>query len=421
MSDLVIHKYGGTSLANSDRMKRVARRIARLCGDGGKALVVVSAQGDATDRLIGLGLEMTARPDAREMDALMATGEQSSAALASMALSACGVRAVSLAGWQAGIRTDDRFGAATIRAIDPAPIRARLEERDCVVVAGFQGATEAGEITTLGRGGSDTTAVALAAAFGARTVDIFTDVDGVFTADPRHVPTARKLADISYDEIIELSTEGARVLDSRAVTLGKMYDVEIHKRSSFHDEPGTIIRKETVMEKRDVRGVTCRQNISKVTLAGVPKRPGALHRIFERIAQLQVNVDAIIQTDTSGETTDVSFTLVREDLLKVVKVLQETGRELDVSDVQYEVDCAKVSVVGEGMRSRPGVAATIFEALAERDVDIHMISTSDIKISVLVDLDRAQEAVRAIHDKFGLGLPAAAGGAAVATGAGAGA
>lgn len=405
MDNLVIHKYGGTSIANSDRLKRVARRIARLVGEGRRALVVVSAQGDATDRLIGLGLELTGKPDAREMDALMATGEQASAALACLALAGAGVKAVSLAGWQAGIRTDERFGRASIKDIDAERIRRRFDDAPCVVVAGFQGVTEAGEITTLGRGGSDTTAVALAAAFNARSVDIFTDVDGVFTADPRHVPTARKLADISYDEIIELSTEGARVLDSRAVTLGKLYDVEIHKRSSFNEEPGTVIRKETVVEKRDVRGVTCRQNISKVTLTGVPKRPGALHRIFERIAAMGVNVDAIIQTDTTGETTDVSFTLVREDLLKVVKVLQETGRELDVSDVQYEVDCAKVSVVGEGMKSRPGVAATVFEALAERDVDIHMISTSDIKISVLVDLDRAQEAVRAIHDKFGLGDP----------------
>ncbi len=407
MDNLVIHKYGGSSISNSDRLRRVARRLARLVEEGRRPLVVVSAQGDATDRLIGLGLEMNPKPSPREMDVLMATGEQVSTALTCLALDALGVKAVSLAGWQAGIQTDDAFGRARVKRIDAERIRAVMNEHQCVVVAGFQGVTEAGEVTTLGRGGSDTTAVALAAALGVGTVEIFTDVDGVFTADPRHVPTARKLADVSYDELIELSSEGARVLDSRAVILGKLYDVTIHKRSSFVDEPGTLIRKETVVEKRDVRGVTCRQNISKVTLVGVPKKPGALHRIFERIAAMGVNVDAIIQTDTTDDTTDVSFTLMRDDLLKVVKVLQETGRELHVSDVQYAVDCAKVSVVGEGMKSRPGVAATVFEALAEREVDIHMISTSDIKISVLVDLERAQEAVRAIHDKFGLGSPAA--------------
>lgn len=401
--EIIVQKYGGTSISNSDRMRKAARRIKRRIEQGQRLVVVVSAQGDTTDRLIGLGLELNEKPPTREMDMLMTTGEQVSIALMTMALMGQGVKAVSQTGWQVGIRTNGVFGGSAVLGVNGPRILDLLKEYECIVVAGFQGISDAGEITTLGRGGSDTTALALAAAINARECEIFTDVDGVFTADPRHVDGTRLLVDLSYDEMLEMASEGARVMDGRAVSFAKGYGIAIRVRSCFNDDPGTVIRKEIHVEKRIVRAVSCKKNLSKVTLAGVPKTPGSLHRIFARIADAGINIDAIIQTDTTRETTDVSFTLLRSDLPGVVKILQDAARELSVTDVQYEVDCAKVSIIGEGMKSRPGIAARLLEALSEREISVYMISTSDVSIAVIIDLEAVDHAVQAVHDHFHLG------------------
>ncbi len=401
-TNIVIHKYGGTSISNSDRVKKAAKRIRNIVESGKKVVVVVSAQGDTTDRLIGLAMELNNTPPPREMDMLLSTGEQVSIALMAMSLNALSVKTVSLTGWQAGINTDIKFGSASVNDVNIENIEKLLETYDCIVVAGFQGLGNGNEITTLGRGGSDTTALILAATLGVEMCEVFTDVDGVFSADPRYVKDARKLQDLSFDEMLELASEGARVMDGRAVSFAKRYGIAIHVRSFNSDESGTIVRGESVLEKHAVRGVSYKNDISKVTLVGIPKTPEALYKIFDVIGENGICVDAILQTDSTKDRTDVTFTLMRSDLLNVVKVLQEVARELDVSDVQYEVDCAKVSIVGEGMKNRPGIAAKLFKALAEREINIHMTSTSDTNISVIINLDHVFEAVNAIHEKFNL-------------------
>ena len=401
---LIVQKYGGTSVANPERIKNVARRVARYRAQGDKIVVVVSAMSGVTDNLIRLAKEIMPLPSEREMDMLLATGEQTTTALTAMALHARQLKAVSLTGAQAGIVTDGVHTKAKIQNITPKQVHALLDDGNVVIVAGFQGQTQEGQITTLGRGGSDLTAIALASALKADLCQIYTDVDGVYTADPRLVPNARKLEEISYDEMLELASLGAKVMQSRSVEFAKKFGVVFEVRSSLNVNPGTIVKEETKnMEDVVIRGVSLDKNQAKVTLVAVPDKPGVAARIFTALADAAINVDMIVQTASHGSgapATDISFTLDKPDLLKAQKVLDTIKADIGFRDAVADEKIGKLSIVGVGMRSHSGVAARMFEALARAGVNIDMISTSEIKISVVIDLAKGEPAIKAVHEAF---------------------
>jgi aspartate kinase len=403
---IVVQKYGGSSVATTEKIAAVAARIADRAKTA-QMVVVVSAMGDTTDELISMAKALCAMPDDREMDKLLSTGEQASSALMAIALHDLGVKAVSLTGGQAGIITEKTPGKARILKIDVKRLKDELNRGNVVVVAGFQGITENAswaDITTLGRGGSDTTAVALAAALKADSCEIYTDVDGVFTADPRIEPNARKLSTISYEEMLEMAGQGARVMHSRAVELGQIYDVEILVANSTRNVPGTLIKKEDPdMEVRNpVRGIAHDTDVTRVTIVAVPDKPGIAARIFHAVAEANVNVDVIVQNVSSEGHTDVSFTVSDADYDKVMKALEPVLPELGAREVKTDQNVAKVSVVGSGMRSSPGYADSMFQALAAEGINILSITTSEIRITCLIDRSMVKQAVRALHKTFEL-------------------
>ncbi len=399
---LVVQKFGGTSVADATRMKRVARRVADTRREGNDVVVVVSAMGKTTDDLIELAAQINDDPPGREMDMLLTAGERISMALLAMALHAEGVPAVSLTGSQAGILTDTSHGAAKITSITGERVRSSLADGQVVIVAGFQGVSpETKEITTLGRGGSDASAVALSAALGADACEIYTDVDGVFTADPRLVPNARKLAEVTFEEMLELAAHGSKVLMARSVEFGRRFGIPIHVRSSFNDTPGTWV-KETTMEQAIISGVAHDISEAKVTVVDVPDTPGVAASLFERLAAERVNVDMIVQNVSSLGRTDISFTVPEDSLAIAQKVADEAKAELGAAAVTVDGGIAKVSLVGAGMKSEPGIAARLFRALARAGINIEMISTSTIRVSVVVDQADTQAAVQALAEEFDL-------------------
>jgi aspartate kinase len=420
---LVVQKFGGSSLAEADRIRRVAARIARARAGGADLVVVVSAMGDTTDELLALAAAITDDPDARELDMLLATGEHQSATLVSMALHALGVKAISLTGAQAGITTDESHGRARIANVEPRRVRRELDRGNVVIVAGFQGqkagsadgaagddggpsAGEPGETTTLGRGGSDTTAVALAAALRADRCQIFTDVRGIYTADPRLVPDARQLKVIGYEEMLELAQQGAQVMQVRAVELGWINDVEIEVLSSFEDAPGTLIREDPLVEQRNkVRGLAHDRNVAKVTLLAVPDRPGIARAVFGPLADAGVIVDMIVQNVGHDGATDISFTVPRVELARAEKVLAPVVGEMGARGITTDPTVAKVSIVGAGLHNAPGYAARMFGSLADAGVNIEMISTSEVRITCVIGEAKLADALSALHGAFELERP----------------
>jgi len=400
---LIVQKYGGTSVGDAPRIQRVAERVVATRQAGNQVVVVVSAMGDTTDDLVALARQVTPDPPPRELDMLLTAGERISMALLAMAIADLGVTAKSFTGSQAGIITDTLHGKARILDVRAGRISEALGDGHVVIVAGFQGVSTTRDVTTLGRGGSDTTAVALAAALGAATCEIYTDVDGVYTADPRLVPQARKLHAVSYEEMLELAACGARVLMLRSVEYARRHGIVLHVRSSFTNAPGTWVREEDErMEKAIISGVPHDTSEAKVTLVRVPDRPGIAARVMRAIAEQSVNVDMIVQNVSHGGTTDISFTVPKTDLAQAMLVLDKVRDEVGADRVEADEDVAKVSLVGAGMKSSPGVAAAMFEALAEAGVNIEMISTSTIRISCVIRAADVGTAVRAIHDRFHL-------------------
>ena len=403
---LIVQKYGGTSVGNPERIKNVAARVGKYHAKGDQIVVVVSAMSGVTDNLIKLAKEIMPLPNEREMDVLLATGEQTTIALAAIALHSIGLPAISLTGAQAGIVTDGVHTKAKIQNITPKNIHDLLDQGNVVIVAGFQGQTIEGQVTTLGRGGSDLTAIALAAALKADLCQIYTDVDGVYTADPRIVPGAKKLEEISYDEMLELASLGAKVMQSRSVEFAKKFGVIFEVRSSLNDNPGTIVKEETKnMEDVVVRGVSLDKNQAKVTLVAVPDRPGVAARIFKAIGDANINVDMIVQNISHGTpdlvgATDLSFTVDKPDLLKAQKVIDGLKPEIGFGKVIATDNIGKLSLVGVGMKSHTGVAGKMFETLAQEGINIEMISTSEIKISVIIDLAKGAQAMKAVHAAF---------------------
>jgi aspartate kinase len=399
---LIVQKYGGTSVADVERIRNVARRVTGCRRRGDDLVVVVSAMAGETNRLLALAKDTCPEPDRRESDVLVSTGEQVTTALLAMALTHAGCPALSLQGHQIRIVTDQAYTKARIRSIDDARIRAELAAGRVVVVAGFQGVDEDDNITTLGRGGSDTSAVALAAALEADSCEIYTDVDGVYTSDPRIVPNARKLDRISYDEMLELASQGAKVLQIRSVEFAKRYAVPVQVRSSFTDTEGTwVVAEEASMEDVLVSGVTSDSNEAKITLVGVPDQPGLAARVFGPIADANIVVDMIIQNASAAErTTDLTFTVPKADFAQAMDLVRKLQREIGAKDVRSDENIAKVSIVGLGMRSHAGVAAKMFRTLAEVNINIQMIATSEIKTSIVVDAKFVELAVRVLHDAF---------------------
>jgi len=401
---IIVQKYGGTSVADVERIQNVAKRVLRAKKEGYDVVVVVSALGDTTDNLIGLALQITSNPPERELDMLVSTGEQVSCALLAMAMHKLGEDAISFTGAQVGIITDDSFTKARIVDINAKRIVEELSKKRIVIVAGFQGVNMNQDITTLGRGGSNLTAVALAKVLGAVSCEMNTDVEGVFTADPRIVKDARKIDRISYEEMFELASAGATVLQPRSIEFAMKFGVPIHVRSSFSNRIGTIISREVkAMEDIIVSGVALNKDEAKVTICDVPDRPGIAAKIFKDIAKQDINVDMIVQNVSRTGATDVSFTVPASDLNKTIKVAKDISGKIKAGDITFDKEIAKVSIVGIGMKSHSGVAANMFEALAEKGINIEMISTSEIKISCVVNKKFGEEAVRAIHAKFGLG------------------
>jgi aspartate kinase len=399
---IVVQKYGGTSLATPERISRIADRIAATRRAGHAVVVVVSAMGRTTDELIDLARAVNPEPPKREMDMLLTAGERISMALMAMAIAARGIEAVSFTGSQAGILTDAAHGSAKIQAIRGTRVSDSLQQGKVVIVAGFQGVDpEAKEVTTLGRGGSDATAVALAAALGADACEIYTDVDGVFTADPRIVPGARKLDEISFDEMLELAASGTGVLMSRSVEFGRRFNIPIHVRSSFHDDEGTWVKEQT-MEQAIISGVAHDRSEAKVTVMHVPDRPGVAARLFTPLAESDVDVDMIVQNVSHDGFTDISFTVPKEMADIARAIADKVAAEIEAGAVDLDADIAKVSLVGAGMKSHPGVAATVFSALADANINVEMISTSTIRISCVVRAGQVEEAVRVLHAAFQL-------------------
>ncbi|HYW79824.1 MAG TPA: aspartate kinase, partial [Thermoguttaceae bacterium] len=399
---IIVQKFGGTSVADSEKILAAARKAIRAQREGNQVVMVVSAMGKNTDTLVSLAAELTDEPPAREMDMLLSTGEQVSVALMAMAIHSLGHEAISLTGAQIGIVTDSTHTKARIRSISTDRMRAALDAGKIVIAAGFQGVDDAFNITTLGRGGSDTTAVALAAVLGADSCEIYTDVDGVYTTDPRVVPEARRTGRISYDEMLELASAGAGVMHNRAIEFAKKFSVPIHVRSSFSDVPGTMITSEPESTLVPVCGAAKARDEARVTVLGVPNRPGAALTIFSEIAAKKVAMDMIVQNVAADGHTDISFTVFRDDLPATLKAVEESTRKLEVEGYNYDEDLAKVSVVGAGMATQTGVAEKMFRALAEKQINILMITTSEIKISVLVTKEQAQEALRTVHEVFQL-------------------
>ena len=392
---LLVYKFGGSSVADAAGLRCAAGQLAEAAAAGFHIIAVVSAQGKTTDRLLQSTAELTAHPACREADQLLATGEQASAALMAMTLQERGLSAVSLTGWQAGIHTDGNHAAAEITALHRRRILRELEAGKIVIVAGFQGVDREGDITTLGRGGSDTTAVALAAAFDACGCRICTDVDGVYTADPRKVPNAKKLEEISFDEMLELASLGAQVLNNRSVELAKKYNVELEVLSSLNPIPGTVVKEVTKMEGMLIKGVAKDTDVAVITILNVPDEPGTSFKIFGLLAQKNINVDIILQSTGRDGKKDISFTCSEGEADTALRVLKESGK---FQDVTCDETCAKVSIVGAGMQSHSGVASKMFEALSNNNINIKMISTSEIKISCIINRDDADKAVSAIHD-----------------------
>lgn len=398
---LIVQKYGGSSVANAERIKRVAGRVAEVKSEGHDVVVVVSAMGDTTDELIELVNSISDSPAEREMDMILSTGEQVSIGLLAMAVQNHGLGAISMTGPQAGIQTDRVHTKARIKDIQCDRIKEELASGKIVIVAGFQGINRYGDITTLGRGGSDTTAVALAAALNADVCEIYTDVDGVYTTDPRVVRDAKKLDFITYDEMLELAHLGAQVLHPRSVECAKMYNIKLHVRSSFNNNPGTIVKEAGNMEKKlVVTGVAHDLQVAKFGLFDVPDRPGTAYTIFSALAEEHINVDMIIQSAMRNEVNDISFTVAATDLKRVQSVMEMIKDKVGFSGITWDDDLAKVSVVGAGMVSNPGVAAMIFEALSSQNINLEMISTSEIKVSCIIKSSQAEIAVKALHDKF---------------------
>ncbi len=400
---LIVQKYGGSSVANVERIRNVSKRIMETRDRGNKVVAVVSAMGDTTDDLIKLAYQVTKKPDDRELDVLLSTGELVSSTLLAMCLREMGCGAISLSGAQAGIMTDSAYSRARILKIDPKRILEELEEGKIVIVAGFQGITEELDVTTLGRGGSDTTAVALAASLGASICERFTDVDGVYTADPRIVFEAQKLSEIGYEEMLELATAGSKVLHPRAVELGELYQIPILVASSFTSNPGTMIHGGVSMEVRNkVRGIAHDLNVAKVTVVGVPDRPGIAASIFGALAKANISVDTIVQNVSIKNTTDLTFTVAQTDLTKALEVVEPIAKSIGAREVLGDPKAGKVSIIGTGMQNTPGYAARMFSALSEQGINIQLITTSEIRITVIIDEDRVEDAVRALHKAFQL-------------------
>lgn len=397
---LIVQKFGGTSVANTGRLQNVADIVTSTYKAGNQVVVVVSAQGDTTDDFIAKAAELNDRPSKREMDVLLSAGEQISMALLAMAIQKLGFPVISLTGWQAGIETDINYSEARIRKVTAERIRSELDRNRIVIVAGFQGINKQDDITTLGRGGSDTTAVAIAASLGADLCQIYTDVDGVYTADPRLVPDARKLEAITYDEMLELATLGAQVLHNRSVEMAKKYNVDLEVVSSFTRNPGTKVKEGSDMEKMNVSGVARDNNCARVAIINLPDEPGVAFKVFSLLAKHKINVDIILQSVGLKGRKSITFTIPEDKAEEVGKILSANKEGLDFEDVSINTTVAKVSIVGAGMASNPGVAAMMFEALASAGINIRMISTSEIKISVLINEEDSEKAVRAIHQKF---------------------
>lgn len=396
---LIVQKFGGSSVANAERVMNVARIVTDTYKAGNDVVVVVSAQGDTTDDLIEKANEINPKAKNRELDQLLCAGEQISISLLAMAIESLGFPVISLLGWQAGFNTNSVYGSARIKNIKPNRLQAELARHNIVVVAGFQGINRYDDLTTLGRGGSDTSAVAIAAALHADKCQIFTDVEGVYTADPRKVDNARKLKEITYDEMLELATLGAQVLNNRSVEMAKKYSVELEVLSSLNPIPGTIVKEVAKMEKMLIRGVTKDKDVALVSVLGVKDNPGVAFNIFSRLSQKNINVDIILQSFGRDNTKDIVFTVSKENGPVAVSLLEESSHLQDARIV-CDTNVAKVSIVGAGMESHPGTATKMFEALYERDINIKMISTSEIKISVIIDAEDADRAVSAVHNAF---------------------
>ncbi|MBC8546748.1 aspartate kinase [Clostridiaceae bacterium NSJ-31] len=397
---LIVQKFGGTSVKDAERIFNVARIVTDTYAQGNNVVVVVSAQGDTTDDLIEKAKEINPNASEREMDVLLSTGEQISISLLAMAIDKLGFPVKSLTGWQAGFLTDSSHTRARIRRINKERLENELSKRNIVIVAGFQGINRYDDITTLGRGGSDTSAVALAAALHADNCQIYTDVDGVYTADPRLVPNAKKLDEITYDEMLELATLGANVLHNRSVEMGKKYSVPMEVLSSLERKPGTQIKEVIKVEKMLIKGVARDNDVARVSIVGVPDTPGIAFKVFSQLAAKKINVDIILQSIGRDGTKDISFTVSRSHKDLAMEVLGDIKENLNAHDVVCDDNISKVSVVGAGMQTNPGVASKMFEALADAGVNIQMISTSEIKISVLIDLKDSEKALNAIHDAF---------------------
>jgi aspartate kinase len=400
---LIVQKYGGTSVADAERIKNVAKRIAQVKDRGDQVVVVVSAMGDTTDELIKLAYQINDRPDERELDMLLSTGEIIACTLLAMALEAMGYEAISLTGAQAGIRTDSTYSRARIMTVDPERIIRELDKGNIVIVAGFQGITEEMDITTLGRGGSDTTAVALAAALKAKICERYTDVEGIYTADPRLVPEAQKLPEISYEEMLEMATYGSKAIHPRAVELGELYNVPILVASSFTDSPGTIIHGGVSMEVRNkVRGIAHDLDVAKITVVGVPDQPGIAAAIFEPLAKANISIDTIVQNASINNITDLTFTVAKSQLRKAMEVVKPIAQSIGARDCVSDSQLGKISIIGTGMQNTPGYAAKMFGALREQGINIQLITTSEIRITCIVDEARVRDAVRALHHAFEL-------------------
>ena len=396
---LIVQKFGGSSVANAERVMNVARIVTDTYKEGNDVVVVVSAQGDTTDDLIEKAREINPKASKREMDMLLASGEQISISLLAMAIESLGYPACSLLGWQAGFSTNSVYGSARIKKVNADRIKMEIAKKNIVIVAGFQGLNKYDDITTLGRGGSDTSAVAIAASMHADRCQIFTDVEGVYTADPRKIKGAQKLEEITYDEMLELATLGAQVLNNRSVEMAKKYNVTLEVLSSLVRKPGTIVKEVTTMEKMLIRGVTKDTDVARISIIGVPNVPGIAYKIFGKLAAKNINVDIILQSVGRGETKDIAFTISKAHGEEAVEILKGLDL-LNGLDIVCDTNVAKVSVVGAGMETHPGVASTMFEALFEADINIQMIATSEIKISVLIDAKDADKAVEAVHNAF---------------------
>ncbi len=400
---LIVKKFGGSSVANAEKIFNVAKRLGKSYDEGNEIVVVLSAQGDTTDELIAKAKEINSKPSRREMDMLLSTGEQQSVALMSMALEKLGYPAISLNAYQVGMYTTSTYSNARLKNINIDRVQSELERKNIVLITGFQGMNRFDDITTLGRGGSDTTAVALAAALKADRCEIYTDVDGIYTADPRVVKNARKLSEVTYDEMLELASLGARVLHNRSVELAKKYHVELVVRSSLNYEEGTVVKEVCHMEKMLVSGVATDKDVSRISVIGVSDEPGRAFSLFGLLAKHKINVDIILQSVGRSGTKDITFTVARDHLEEALELLEANKERLTIKEIVHDENVAKVSVVGAGMVSNPGVAAKMFEALYDAHINIQMISTSEIKISVLIEEDKAETAMNAIHDKFQLG------------------